>query len=260
LGSGDGSLRPADSPAAFSAAASYFRDGSFLLDSSRPNWLALDTAFGGAPISPPRALPSFADLKAAEDEAFFRRAGRTPPLFGAPAANGLGAPRLPIAGPVATPFYKLPDPLPPWSEAMAPRPGAIGDVMDAAFKLPAMQDLRSRLSDQGAWRLHEMERYWNNRALIEQIGLVTLTAPLAAGVVGAVLGADEARHKAFSLLRGVALPVPFVPGLKFKINDFGKADPFLLGAPRAEPNRPSGFEMMFMLDLTKIKPGGFNWF
>ncbi len=257
---GDGTTRPLDSPEPLIEASRYFADGSFLLNASRPNWLILDKAFGGAPLAPPRALASFAELQAATNEAFYRRLGRTPPLFGAPANNALGLPQLPITGPAPTPWFKLPDPHPSWFEPPAPRPGAVGDILSGISKLPAVQSLLNTINEEGKWRLHEMARNWNNSALIDKLGFVTLAAPLAAGIVGGVLGADDARHKAFGLLKGADIPVPFVGGLKFKINDFGRLDPFLLGAPRADPNRPAGYEVIISVDLMKVAPRVFSSF
>ena len=256
----DLTLRPPDSPDNLIAASRWVLDGSFLLSLSQPNWLMLDRAFCSAPLAAPRILPSFADLQAASDEAFFSRLHRSAPLFGAPATDPFAPPRLPIPGPAATPFFKLPDPIPPWSEPPGPRPGAIGDIMSATLDLPIMQSLKTQLSAEATWRLHDMVRYWNNSAVIDKLGLVTLTAPLAAGVIGGVLGADDARHRAFGLLKGAELPIPFIPGLKVKIDDFGKLDPFLLGTPSAQPNRPEAYAASLTLDLTKIAPKFFKGF
>ena len=238
----------------------YLDNGSLLFSMRSPNFLTLDLAFAGAPLAPPRLLPSFADIQAATNEAFYRRLGGAAPLFGAPATLATGLPQLPVAGPAPTPFFKLPDPRSQGSESPRPRPGAVGDLLSAIYKLAPVQNLVDRLNDQATLQYHQAQRLWDDGGTIDKIGLVTLSAPLAAGVVGGLLGSDEARHKAFNLVRGVAIPVPFVSGLKFQINDFGRLDPYLLGTPSAVPGRPAGGEVLFMLDLKKLSPSVFKAF
>ena len=81
-----------------------------------------------------------------------------------------------------------------------------------------------------------------------------LAAPLAAGVVGTILGVDEARHFAFNILKGREIPVPPVPGLSLQIDNFGRADPFLLGAKPADLLHPQPIQFGLKFDLLKAIP------
>jgi hypothetical protein len=67
------------------------------------------------------------------------------------------------------------------------------------------------------------------------------------------LGASEARHFAFGALKGADVPVPWVPGLSLHVDDFGKADPFLLGKP-SDPHQPQPLQFGLKLDVLKAIP------
>ena len=74
-----------DPLAALLDAERYLQSGSFLFDMRRFNHDLIDNAFQTAPTIQTDLLPSFAQMKAWEDDAFYRRLGRSAPLFGAPA-------------------------------------------------------------------------------------------------------------------------------------------------------------------------------
>ena len=70
-------LKLDDPLAAVLRAERYFACGAMLFDMKRPDFDVLDMAFLAAPTDPPALLPSFAQMKALEDEAFYKRLGRT---------------------------------------------------------------------------------------------------------------------------------------------------------------------------------------
>ena len=49
-----------------------------LFDMRRPNWSLVDKAFLTPPTDPPTLMPSVTQIKAWEDDVFYRRLGRTP--------------------------------------------------------------------------------------------------------------------------------------------------------------------------------------
>src|SRR5579863_6570841 len=65
-------LKLDDPLAAVLATEQYILDGRMLFDMRRLNFDMIDKAFLDAPVAPPSLLPSFADMKAWEDDAFYR--------------------------------------------------------------------------------------------------------------------------------------------------------------------------------------------
>ena len=246
-------LKLDDPFAAVLAFERYILDGSLLFSMRRPSFDVIDKAFLDAPPAPPALLPSFAEMRAWEEDAFYRRLGRTAPLFGAPATP---APLLtpPVIGPPPpSPFYKLPDPAAMRGESGAPKAGAVGDILKAMMGLPIVQQNLNRLSDEGLRQVRLMKTEWDKAPWLDRITAITIAAPLAAGVVGTVLGASDARHFAFGALKGADVPVPFVPGLSLHVDDFGKADPFLLAKP-SDPHQPQAMQFGLKLDVLKAIP------
>jgi hypothetical protein len=228
----------------------YVYAGGLLFDMKSPRFDLVDMAFLNAPTDPPKLLPTFAEMKAAQDEAFYKSLGRTPPLIGAPRLTpSTMLPLLPPPPP--SQFFKLPDPAAMRGEPSAPKPGSVGDVLKALHGLPFVQEGLNKLNDASKVQLNLLKREWSNAPWRDRITVISFAAPLAATVVGTVLGVDEARHFAFKSLKGVDLPVPFVPGLTLRIDDFGKADPFLLGTKAGDPQP---FQIGFKLDVLKAIP------
>ena len=246
-------LRLDDPFAAVLETERYFRDGALLFDIRRLSFDVIDKAFLEAPTAPPNLLPSFAQMKAWEEDAFYRRLGRTAPLFGAPAPTPLLTPPL-IAPPPPSPFYKLPDPAALRAEPAAPKAGSAGDVLKALMGLPIVKENLNKLSDEGLRQVRLLKTEWDSAPWRDRITVIVITAPLAASVVGTVLGVDDARHFAFGRLKGVDIPAPFVPGLSLHVDDFGKADPFLLGAKPADPHQPQAVQFGLKLDVLKAIP------
>ncbi len=232
---------------------SYMVSGSLLFDMRRINFVLIDNAFLAAPIAPPNLLPSFAQMKAWEDDAFYGRLGRTAPLFGAPAPSPLLTPPL-IAPPPPSPFYKLPNPSAIPVDAVAPKVGSVGDVLKAVTGLPIVQDLQNKVGDEALGQLRAFKADWDQSPWLDRSLEIALTAPLAASVVGTVLGVDPARHFAFNLLKGKEIPLPPVPGLSLQIDNFGKADPVLLGSKPVDAQHPQPVQFGLKFDLLKAIP------
>ncbi|MDE3175759.1 MAG: hypothetical protein KGM15_06570 [Pseudomonadota bacterium] len=245
-------LRLDDPFAAVLAFERYILDGSLLFSMRRPSFDVIDKAFLDAPLAPPALLPSFAQMRAQEEDAFYRRLGRSAPLFGAPAPTPLLTPPL-IGPPPPSPFYKLPDPAAMRADPAAPKAGAVGDILKALHGLPIVQENLNKLSDEGLRQVRVLKTEWDKAPWLDRITAITIAAPLAAGVVGAAVGPSESRHLAFGALKGADVPVPWVPGLSFHVDDFGKADPFLLGKP-TDPHQPQAMQFGLKLDVLKAIP------
>jgi hypothetical protein len=231
----------------------YFASGGLLFDIRSPDFAVVGKAFLDAPTDPPALLPSFAQMKAAQDEAFYKRLGLTPPLFGAPAATPLLTPPL-LATPSPSLFYKLPDPAAMRGEPTAPKAAAAGDVLKAFMGLPIVQINVNKLKDFGMQQVRLLKDDWDKAPWRDRITAISLAAPLAASVVGTVLGVDDARHFAFKNLKGVDVPVPWVPGLSVQVDDFGRADRFLLGVKANDPNQVQDARFILKLDVLKAIP------
>ncbi len=231
----------------------YIVGGAFLFEMRLPNFALIDNAFLVAPVAPPSLLPSFAQMKAWEDDVFYRRLGRTAPLFGAPAPTPLLTPPV-IAPPPPAPFYKLPDPAKMPAGSVTPRAGSVGDVLKAANGLRIVQDLENRMNDEASRQIRLFKADWKKSPWLDRSFEIVLTAPLVASALGTILGADDARHFAFNLLKGKEIPLPPVPGLSFQIDNFGKADSFLLGSKPADAHHLQPVQFGLKFDLLKAIP------
>ena len=247
-------LKLDDPFAAVLDAERYMRSGSFLFDMRRPSFDLVDKAFLAAPTVPTSLLPSFAQMKASEDGEFYGRLGRSAPLFGAPAPPAPLLTPLVIAASPAAPFYKLPSPTATPTDTVTPKAGSVGDVLKAAMGLKIVQDLQNRMSDEGSRQIAAFKSDFHNQPWLNRSLEITLAAPLAASVVGTIVGVDDARHFAFNILKGREIPVPPVPGMSIQIDDFGKADTILLGAKPADLQHPQPVQFSLKFDLLKAIP------
>lgn len=222
----------------------YILSGALLFDMKRMRFDLLNKAYDDAPTVSPSLLPSFAQMKAWEDNAFYCRMGQTAPLYGAPASPPLyGAPAsTPLLAPsLSSPFYKLPSPVALARDGAAPKAGAVGDVLKALDGLPIVQENKNKLIDFGLRQVRLLKTDWHNAPWRDRIPTLVLTATLGAGVLGTVIGVDDARHLALGQLKGADIPAPFVPGLSFYVEDFGKADRYLLGPKDDSKLHPLSF-------------------
>ena len=232
----------------------YLQGGGLQSDLSAARFDLLDKAFMQAPTDPPK-LPTFAEMRAWQDEAFYKRLGRPPPLFGAPVPAMLVSPPL-IGPPPPSPFYKIPDPATLRGEPPAPKKGTAGDVAKAFLALPEIKRNYDRLTDYGMAQVDLLGREWDKSPwLTGRIPALIVLAPLPVEVVAGILKSDEARNFAFKSLRGVDVPVPFVRGLSFHVDDYGKADSYLTGAKPGDPQHPQFIQFGLKLDVLKAFPG-----
>jgi hypothetical protein len=140
------------------------------------------------------------------------------------------------------------------AEPPAPKAGSFGDILKALHGLPIVQRILNLLSDEGLKQTQLLKNEWDKSPWLDRITVITLSAPIAASVVGTVLGVDQSRHLAFKQLKGADIPVPFVPGLSVHVADYGKADPYLLGARLNDPHQPQALEFGLKLDVLKAIP------
>ncbi len=229
---------------------SYLQSGGLRFDLSRARFDLLDKAYLQAPTDPPMLIPSFAQLKAMEDEAFFKRTGRTPPLLGAPLPSPMLTPPL-SAAPPPSPFFKLPDPATMRGGPPAPKPGAFGDVVKAFLAVPEVNKNYELLKIFGLQQVNLLEREWDKAPWRDRITAIVLFAPLPAEVVRGVLGNDEARHFAFNALKGQNVPIPFLSSVSFHLDGLGKANPYFFGA---KPTDAQELRFGLTLDVLKAFP------
>ena len=140
------------------------------------------------------------------------------------------------------------------TDTVVPKAGSVGDVLKAVMGLKVVQDLQNRVSDDASRQLAAFKTDFLNQSRLDKSLEISLAAPLAAGVVGTIVGVDEARHFAFNILKGREIPVPPVPGLSLQIDNFGKADPFLLGGKPADLQHPQPVQFGLKFDLLKAIP------
>ena len=243
-------LKLDDPRAALGSYKSYLQGGGLRFDLSRARFDLLDKAYLDAPTDPPTLIPSFAQLKAMEDEAFFKRLGRPAPLLGAPLPAPTLTPPL-SAAPGPSPFFKLPDPAAMRGDPPAPKPGALGDVAKAFLAVPAINRNFELLKNFGLQQVNLLEREWDKAPWRDRITAIVIFAPLPAEIVRDVLGNDEARHFAFDALKGQKVPIPFLSALSFHIDGFGKANSYFLGS---KPGDAQELKFGLTLDVLKAFP------
>jgi hypothetical protein len=230
----------------------YILSGSLLFDMKRMRFDLIGKAYVDAPTVSPSLLPSFAQMKAWEDSAFYARLGRSAPLFGAPATPApLLTPPM-LSPPPASPFYKAPSAAAMARDGAAPKAGSFGDVLKALDGLPIVQENKNKLIHYGLRQVQLLKTDWSNAPWRDRIPALVLTATLGAGLVGTAIGADDARYFALDKVKGADIPAPFVPGLSFHVDDFGKADRYLLGPKNDDKAHPLQFGVKF--DLLEAIP------
>lgn len=99
-----------------------------------------------------------------------------------------------------------------------PRPGEAGDVLKAILRVPAVESALNRLQTDAASRAR---REWGQLATGERALLITHTAIIAGGALGAGLAHEETRAPLLNMVQDTPLPVPGVPGLTFQFNVTG---------------------------------------
>ena len=95
-----------------------------------------------------------------------------------------------------------------------PRPGQIGDLLGAVWKLPAVQMASTRLLDEVQ---RQLRRGWNRSSRGERALVVTHTILLGGGVLAGVMTNDPARTGVLNFIDGRDIPVPGVSGLSVQL-------------------------------------------
>ncbi len=149
----------------------------------------------------------------------------------------------------------------------SPRAGEMKDVLSAFFQLPAIQMARQQIEEEVASRgrqhIKTLKLEWNAAPLSEKITMVSFGVVVTSAFIVPILYAKESRNFAFEQLKGVDIPVPKVPGLTFKILDYGAGVTVPLGVPGLTVDAQSEFlragpkptSVMFNFDLTQLWRG-----
>ncbi len=111
----------------------------------------------------------------------------------------------------------------PGEASPPPRPADLATLSQAIFATPVVKDLLAKVADEARAKLGELEREWGRAGAGEKVAMVGAGALVGGGVIGALVGADPTRRRAFELLVGRDIPVPGVDGLSFKVLDLGGA-------------------------------------
>lgn len=111
----------------------------------------------------------------------------------------------------------------PGEASPPPAPAALADLSRALFETKVVKDLLAKVADEARSKLAALEREWEHAGAGEKAAMVAAGALVGGSLIGAVVGADPARRRAFELLKGLDIPVPGVEGLSFRVLDEGAA-------------------------------------
>ncbi len=234
----------------------YILSGGLLFDMRRPRFEVIDKAFLDAPTTPPPLIPSFAEMKAWEDDAFYRRLGRSAPLRGAPApptpdADAAGD-RAAAAVAVLQSSRSRRDarPIP-----AAPKAGSFGDILKALHGLPIVQRVLNLLSDEGLRQVRVMKNEWDTVALARPHHRDHAERRRSRRASSG-LGARRGRRAPLCVqgTEGRRLPVPFVPGLSLHVSDFGRPTRSCSAPRPSDPHQPQAIEFGLKFDVLKAIP------
>ncbi|ANM31008.1 hypothetical protein ABI59_17660 [Acidobacteria bacterium Mor1] len=95
-----------------------------------------------------------------------------------------------------------------------PRPGQVGDLLGAVWRLPAVQQASSRLLDEVQ---RQARRGWNRSSPGERGLIVTQAILLGGGALAGVMSNDPARTFVLDFIDGRDIPVPGVSGLSVQL-------------------------------------------
>ena len=138
----------------------------------------------------------------------------------APAPAGAGA-----VNPFAAPALPAPRPIVPRGAGPAtPRSADAGDVLRAITRVPAVDEMLTRLQ---TLALDRVRMDWSRLRTGERVGVVSTGVVIGAGVLAGVLSDPSARRLVWSQLNGRVWPVPGVDWLHLELRA-GEGD-FLLG-------------------------------
>jgi hypothetical protein len=244
---------PPDPEGTLAATNHYLKSGQFLFALGQPDWSHIDKAYLSMPNEKTPLLGFTQDqLRSWENDVFFRGLSRTPYLILQPASPPMLTPP-PLGASAPSLFYKLPDPAAMAREPGPPRAGKMGDALGAVFDLPIMVRLRAQLNDAMQHQFFLIERDWKQSSTWGKAVIITLGATLTAEMVGTAVGVGPVRREVFKNVLGAKLPLPFVPGVSFKIYNLGRAaDTVLVGEKAAADIEAKGMRVEVMVDVPKF--------
>lgn len=144
----------------------------------------------------------------------------------------------------------------------SPQAGKTKDLLNALFELPALKLARKQLEeeamDRGKQHIKTLKLEWNKAPLAEKIGMVSFGVVVASAFIVPLLYADESRKFAWEQIKDTDIPVPKVPGLTFRLKDYGAGVSVPLGVPGLKVDASARFpqagpdvSVMFLWDVTK---------
>lgn len=251
-GAADPTPPPPDPDGALAASNRYLKSGQFLFALNQPDWSHVDKAYLSMPTEKPLLSFTQDQLRSWENDVFFRGLSRTPYLILQPASPPMQTPP-PLDTSAASLFYKLPDPATMAREPGPPRPGAMGDALGALWGLPIIDRLRAQANDAMSHQFSLVERDWRQSSTWGKALIITLGATLTTEMVGTVIGVGPVRREAFKNILGAKLPVPFVPGVSFRLYDLGPAaNTALVGEAAAADIQKKGMRAEIDIDVPKF--------
>jgi hypothetical protein len=119
----------------------------------------------------------------------------------------------------------------PGAGPSTPRPGELGDVTSAIYRLPAVQRLVLQAHDEGLHQLRLLRGEWERATPTDRAVMVTMTGVVVGSSLTIILANQQTRNMAFDLVKGRDISVPGVDGLSFQILDRGGSVTAPLGVP-----------------------------
>jgi hypothetical protein len=87
----------------------------------------------------------------------------------------------------------------------------VGDLLRAIWRIPAVEQAATRLTDQLT------DDFWRRRSTGERVLIVTWGTIIAGGTLAGILGNRESRVWALDRINGQDLSIPGVDGLSFRL-------------------------------------------
>lgn len=109
-----------------------------------------------------------------------------------------------------------------------PRRGKPGDLFNAIWRVPQVQNARERVLDEATSTLR---RGWRDASTPERVLLVSHVGLISGAALTAILSNDQTRPQFLRLMSNIDIPVPLVDGMSFRVNPEGASFRIPLGAP-----------------------------
>jgi len=150
----------------------------------------------------------------------------TPPDLSPEAAARTVVPNSPRPDPFSVPSLPPHQPLVPAGRGPeTPRPAAVGDILRATLRIPAVQTGITRLREQASERVR---RDWSRLSGGEQALVITQGIIMGAGALTGIALSPDARQFALDQIQGRDIPIPGLP-VTFRFNLTGENQQLQIG-------------------------------